>query len=115
MTTMSKQIQEEKINLALEKIGKILLQQRTIILKKDYADFCEHLNSFSNTVFTEEIVKNMEEGKEVSILYWFSIWLYFQNLDKIIQAYDIKEMMFLAQQEFIPTIEQEILAYHKNK
>lgn len=112
---MSKQIQEEKIASTLEKIGKILIQQRTIILKKDYKEFSEHLNSFSNTPFTEEIIKNMEEGKEVSILYWLTIWLYFQNLDKIVQAYDIKEMMFLAQQEFIPNIEQEILAYHKNK
>ena len=112
---MTKQVQDEKITHSLGKFGNLLQQQRTMILKKDIAEFALHLNSFSDIEFTSEIIENMEKGIDVSIKYWLVIWLYFQNLDKIIQAYDIKEMLFLSQQEFIPNIEQEILAHHKNK
>jgi hypothetical protein len=113
---MSKQVQNEKIQTSLEKIGKTLSQQRTVILKIEIPEFVETLNLFSDIQFSAEIIENMETGEEVSILYWFSVWLYFQNLDKIVQSYDAKEMMFLAQQEFLPNIEEEILSFHnKNK
>lgn len=112
---MTKLVQDEKISLSSEKFGNLLQQQRTLIVKKDVKEFAEHLNSFSSIEFNEEIINNMESGGDVSIKYWLVIWLYFQNLDKIIQAYDIKEMLFLSQQEFLPNIEQEILAHHQNK
>lgn len=112
---MSKIVQDEKITTAYHKISTTLIQQRTIVLKKSVPDFVIHLNNFSNYVFTEEIINKMENSEEVSIISWLHIWLYFQNLDKIIQAYDAKEMMFLAQQEFVPNIEEEILAHHNKK
>lgn len=112
---MTKQVQDEKITHSLGKFGNLLHEQRTMIFKKDIPEFVIHLNSFSGIEFTPEIIQNMEQGIEVSIKYWLAIWLYFQNLDKIVQAYDIKEMLFLSQQEFLPNIEEEILAHHKNK
>jgi hypothetical protein len=112
---MSKEIQNEKKNLILLKFGDNLKQLRTLVSKSDISDFIVKINNFSNIIFTEDIILQMEEGKPVSIEYWIYIWMYFQNIEKIIAAYDIKEMIYLAKQEFVNNIEEEILNYHKDK
>jgi hypothetical protein len=100
----------EKNQEILHYFGKTLNEQRTIISKLDLADFAKLINQTSNILFTEEILKKMENGDGfISINYWIIIWTYYQNIDKIKKAYDPKEMLYLAQQEIFPDIEQEIL------
>ena len=112
---MSKNVQNDKKNSILLKFADNLQQQRTIICKSDISSIVDKLNNFANISFTEEIISQMESGISVSIEYWIFIWLYFQNSDKISNAYDIKEMIYLSKQEFVSNIEEEILKHHQDK
>jgi hypothetical protein len=109
--TITTQIEKKKA--ALIKMGNTLKQQRTIIAKSDITEFVNKMNLFSDFLFTNDLIEKMEIGYPVSIEYWIYVWLYFQNLDKIVLAYDAKEMMFLSQQEFLSNIEEEMINYHK--
>lgn len=112
---MKQNINQVKNKDFLNKIGKTLQEQRTIVSKKSFEDFALIMSEFSGIVYTPEKIKKMEEGNgKISIIYWTYVWQYFQNIDRILNAYNAKEMMYLAQQEFLPEIEQEILA-HNNK
>ena len=86
---------------------------RTLVSKSDISEFIEKINGFANINFTEDIILDMELGKPVSIEYWIYIWMYFQNIDKMTNAYDVKEMIFLAKQEFVDNIEEEILKHNQ--
>lgn len=112
---MSKEVQNEKKNIVLIKFGENLKQLRTLVSKLDISEFVVKINDFANINFTEDIISQMEEGQSVSIEYWIYIWMYYQNIDKMIAAYDIKEMIFLSKQEFVNNIEEEILNYHQDK
>lgn len=112
---MTKEVQNEKKNAILLKFGDNLKQLRTLVSKSDISEFIVKINNFATINFTEDIILQMEEGQPVSIEYWICIWMYFQNIDKMIAAYDIKEMVFLAKQEFVNNIEEEILNYHQDK
>lgn len=112
---MSKEVQNEKKDTFLLKFGNNLTQLRTLVAKSDISDFIVKINNFANINFTEDILLKMEEGQPVSIEYWIYIWMYFQNIDKIVSAYDIKEMIFLSGQEFVNNIEEKILNYHQEK
>lgn len=112
---MSKIVQNEKKDLILLKFGDNLKQLRTLVSKSDITEFIVKLNDFGNINFTEDIILQMESGSPVSIEYWIYIWMYFQNIDKMIAACDVKEMIFLAKQEFVNNIEEEILNYHQEK
>lgn len=112
---MSKEVQSDKKNVILLKFGDNLKQLRSLVSKSDISEFIVKLNSFANINFTEDIILQMEEGLPVSVEYWIYVWMYFQNIDKMVAAYDVKEMIFLAQQEFVNNIEQEILSYHQDK
>lgn len=112
---MSKEVQNEKKDEILIKFGENLKQLRTLVSKLDISDFVVKLNSFANIIFTEDVITKMELGHPVSIEYWIYIWMYYQNIDKMIAAYDIKEMIFLSKQEFVNNIEEEILNYHQDK
>lgn len=112
---MSKEVQNEKKNEVLIKFGENLKQLRSLVSKLDINDFVVKINGFANINFTEEIITQMEEGQSVSIEYWIYIWMYYQNIDRMIAAYDIKEMIFLSKQEFVNNIEEEILNYHQDK
>lgn len=110
---MSKEVQNEKKNQTLIKFGDNLKQLRTLVSKSDISEFIEKINGFANINFTEDIILDMELGKPVSIEYWIYIWMYFQNIDKMTNAYDVKEMIFLAKQEFVDNIEEEILKHNQ--
>ena len=112
---MSKEVQNEKKNQTLIKFGDNLTQLRTIVSKSDISEFNEKINSFANINFTEDIILQMESGQPVSIEYWIYIWMYFQNIEKMTNAYDVKEMIFLAKQEFVDNIEEEILKHNHGK
>lgn len=110
---MSKEVQNEKKNQTLIKFGDNLKQLRTIVSKSDISEFIVKLNGFANISFTEDIILDMEAGNPVSIEYWIYVWMYFQNIDKMTNAYDVKEMIFLAKQEFVDNIEEEILKHNQ--
>jgi hypothetical protein len=55
----------------------------------------------------------MENGISVDISFWICIWIYFQNIDDILIAYDPKELGFLLKQNDFVDIEKELLNYHK--
>jgi len=110
---MSKEVQNEKKNQTLIKFGDNLKQLRTIVSKSDISEFIVKLNGFANISFTEDIILDMEAGNPVSIEYWIYVWMYFQNIDKMTNAYDVKEMIFLAKQEFVNNIEEEILKHNQ--
>lgn len=112
---MSKEVQNEKKNSILLKFGDNLKQLRTIVSQSDISEFIVKINDFANINFTEDIILQMENGHPVSIEYWIYIWMYFQNIEKMVAAYDIKEIIFLAKQEFVNNIEEEILNYHQDK
>lgn len=113
---MKHNINKGKSQDFLNKIGKTLKEQRTIVSKKTSKEFATIMSEFSGISYSEEKIKQMEEGNtDISIIYWVYIWQYFQNIDRILSAYDAKEMMYLAQQEFLPEIEQEILAHHNKR
>lgn len=112
---MSKEVQNEKKMQFLIKFGENLKQLRTLVSKLDISDFVVKINSFANINITEDIISQMEDGQPVSIEYWLYIWMYYQNIDKIMAAYDIKEMIFLSKQEFVNNVEEEILNYHQDK
>lgn len=106
----------EKSKDFLRKIGNTLHEQRTIVSKKDLKQFSIILTEFSGHLYSENIIEKMEQGNpEIPIINWIHIWQYFQNIDRIVNAYDAKEMMYLAQQEFLPDIEREILAHHNKE
>lgn len=106
---------EEKKYSSLKKMGENLHKQRTIILKLDINQFIDSMNKFAKIKFNEEIVLNMENGNPVSIEYWIYVWIYFQNIEKIIASYDINEMIFLAKQDFVDNIENELINHYKGK
>lgn len=116
---MKPTLNHEKSKDFLKKIGQTLREQRTIVSKKEIEEFCIILTNFSGFPYTKEIIEKMEQGSpDIPIINWIYIWQYFQNIDRIVSAYDAKEMMYLAQQDFLPDIELEILAHHnkeKNK
>lgn len=112
---MTKEVQSDKKNIILIKFGDNLKQLRTLVSKSDISEFVVKINGFANINFTEDIILQMEEGLPVSIEYWIYIWMYFHNIDKMVAAYDVKEMIFLAKQEFVNNIEEEILNYHQEK
>lgn len=112
---MSKAVQNEKKDVILLKFGDNLKQLRTLVSQSDIPAFIVKLNDFANISFTEDIILKMEEGFPVSIEFWIYIWMYFQSIDKIIAACDVKEMIFLAKQDFVNSIEEEILNYHQEK
>lgn len=113
---MKPTLNNEKSKDFLNKIGKTLHEQRTIVSKKNLKDFAAILSEFSNCHYTEDIIEKMENGNaEISIINWIHIWQYFQNIDRIVNAYDASEMMYLAQQEFLPDVEQEILKHHNKE
>lgn len=109
----------EKTNEQLQKFGKTLREQRDIVSKKTTKELAHILTVFSGTPYTQTIIEEMEEGNpKIAIIYWIHLWQFYQNIDKIIKAYDAKEMMYLSQQEFLPHIEEEIMKHHnkeKNK
>lgn len=106
----------EKANNHLLKFGKTLNEQRTVVSKKTPQELAQLLSHFSGIDFTAQKIEQMESGiEDVEIIYWVYVWQYYQNIDNIIKAYDAKEMMFLAQQEFLPSIEKEMIDYHKKE
>lgn len=112
---MSKEVQKEKKDVILMKFGENLKQLRTLVAKSDISEFIVKLNNFANISFTEDIIIQMEEGQSVSIEFWIYIWMYFQSIDKMMAACDVKEMIFLSKQDFVNNIEEEILNYHQEK
>ena len=103
----------EKANEQLQKFGKTLKEQREVVSKKTTQELAHLLTVFSGTPYTQSIIEEMELGRPtIPIIYWIHLWQYYQNIDKIIKAYDAKEMMYLSQQEFLPHIEEEIMKHH---
>lgn len=103
----------EKANEQLQKFGKTLKDQRDVVSKKTPQELAHILTIFSGIAYTQSIIEEMESGSpQIPIVYWIHLWQYYQNIDKIIKAYDAKEMMYLSQQEFLPHIEEEIMKHH---
>lgn len=97
---------QDKIKDYLKKMGNLLSQQREIISQKNHDDFAILLNEFCDLKFTAEDLVNMENGislneqkNSISIEKWLCIWLYFQNIENILEGYDISEMIYLAKME----------------
>lgn len=104
----------EKINLVIQQFAQTLKEQRNFIACQTLEEFAKTLNDLYGSQFNVEILSQMESGNvNIPIFYWLCIWTYFQNIDKIKGAYDAKEMLYLAQQEFLPEIEQEIINQHE--
>lgn len=96
-------------NLTLIKFSITLKNQRKLILKKSKKNFLSLLNDISPLKYSMYILNKMESGQPVSILYWVYVWDLFQNTDKILAAYNEKEMLFLSSQNFDTNIEDLII------
>ena len=113
---MKKTINNEKTQVYLNKIGDTLNKQRTHITKQNLEEFATCMTQYSGLLYTSETIEQMEGGNvNISIEKWIQVWQYFQNIDKIMSAYDAKEMLYIAKQEFLPQIEEEIMAHHLRK
>lgn len=99
-----------KVEESFNHFSKTILEQRTLISKKNPSEFVDLLNENSTIKLSEKILYDMEHNPgEVELKYWMIVWCYFQNLEAIKTAYDAKEMIYLSQQEFSIDIEKEII------
>ncbi len=93
----------------LSGFGKILKEQRTILTKESIEDFSSKISQTFQLEVTAKDIESMENGSgDVPVLFWICIWTYFQNIDHIKKSYNPKEMLYLAQQEFLSNIEKNL-------
>ncbi len=93
----------------LQGFGKILKEQRTVLTKDSVEDFSLRIAEAFKINITAQDIMDMESGeKDVPVMFWICIWTYFQNIDQIKKAYNPKEMLYLAQQEFLSNIENNL-------
>ncbi len=104
-------VRQNKNNF-LKKFGTFLKTHRTVVCKENRIKFAERMTKFSKTKFTALDISQMETGNnKIIIEKWIYIWIYFQNIDKIVKACEQKDLLFLASQKEIPNIETEIFNY----
>ena len=105
----------EKSTDFLNKCASNLVKQRTVISNLSQQELADKLTNFSGYDFSEKIIIDMENGQEdIPFIYWIYTWQYYQNLEKILLAYDPTQQMYLSQMKIIDNIENEILEHHEN-
>ncbi len=107
---MSDSIINEKTENYLKKIGSALAQHREIVCQDNTIEFAKRMTTYTGQSWHAEDIELMELGKEnIPLSKWITVWIYFQNIDKIINACEQKDILYLAAQKTFPDIEQEII------